>query len=42
MFSDNTQQKSDNGYDFNAPLPTAYPAQGAEYDDLVFPERRIY
>lgn len=42
MFSDNTQHKSDSGYDFNGPLPSTYPAQGAEYDDLVFPERRLY
>ncbi|KAF2128444.1 zinc finger protein-like protein OZF [Dothidotthia symphoricarpi CBS 119687] len=41
MFSDNTQPKSDNGYDFNAPLTATYPAQAAEYD-MVFPERRLY
>jgi hypothetical protein len=36
-------QKVEGGYDFNAPLHTAYQQpHGTGYDDMVFPERRVY
>jgi len=35
--------KADNGYDFNAPMQTAgFHSQSAGYDDMVFPERKLY
>lgn len=41
--SSDTIQRVDSGYDFNVPMPTSYhqpPASG--YDDMVFPERKLY
>ncbi|EUC30316.1 hypothetical protein COCCADRAFT_104228 [Bipolaris zeicola 26-R-13] len=41
--SSDTIQRVDSGYDFNVPMPTGYhqpPASG--YDDMVFPERKLY
>lgn len=36
-------QKVESGYDFNAPLQTGYQQpHGTGYDDMVFPERRVY
>ncbi|KAF1832805.1 hypothetical protein BDW02DRAFT_410767 [Decorospora gaudefroyi] len=39
MSSDRTH-KADGGYDFNAPIQ--YQPQGGGYDDMVFPERKLY
>lgn len=41
--SSDSIQRVDSGYDFNVPMPTGYhqpPASG--YDDMVFPERKLY
>jgi hypothetical protein len=35
-------QRSEPAYDFNAPIQTGYPAQNTGYDDMVFPERKMY
>ncbi|KAF2854132.1 zinc finger protein-like protein OZF [Plenodomus tracheiphilus IPT5] len=37
-------RRMDNGYDFNAPIHTGYhhQPQGTGYDDMVFPERKLY
>lgn len=37
-------RRIDNSYDFNAPMPTGYhhQTQGTGYDDMVFPERKLY
>jgi hypothetical protein len=38
-----TTHKADNGYDFNAPMqPTVFQSQSHGYDDMVFPERKLY
>jgi hypothetical protein len=29
-------------YDFNAPMPSSYATHGMGYDDMVFPERKMY
>ena len=42
MSSDNIQ-RVDSGYDFNVPMPTGFhQPQGNAYDDMVFPERKLY
>lgn len=42
MSSDNIQ-RVDSGYDFNVPMPTGFhQPQGNGYDDMVFPERKLY
>lgn len=41
MTSD-ASQKADNGYDFNATIQTGFQSQGNGYDDMVFPERKLY
>ncbi|KAJ5021034.1 hypothetical protein J3E73DRAFT_435105 [Bipolaris maydis] len=41
--SERSSRSSSIGYDFNVPMPTSYhqpPASG--YDDMVFPERKLY
>lgn len=36
-------RKVDHGYDFNAPMHTGYhQSHGTGYDDMVFPERKLY
>jgi hypothetical protein len=41
--SSDTTHKVNNGYDFNAPMQTGYhQPQGTGYDDMVFPERKLY
>lgn len=41
--SSDTTHKGDNGYDFNASIQTGYhQPQGTGYDDMVFPERKLY
>jgi len=35
--------KADNGYDFNTPVQqTGFQSQSNGYDDMVFPERKMY
>jgi hypothetical protein len=42
MSSDISNQRPEHSYDFNAPIQTGYQAQGTGYDDMVFPERKMY
>ncbi|KAF2623954.1 zinc finger protein-like protein OZF [Macroventuria anomochaeta] len=37
-----THPRSDSSYDYNAPMHPSYPSQGSGYDDMVFPERKMY
>ena len=37
-----THPGSDSSYDYNAPMHTGYVPQGNGYDDMVFPERKLY
>ncbi|KAF3035958.1 hypothetical protein E8E12_006578 [Didymella heteroderae] len=37
-----THSRSDSSYDYNAHMHTGYPPQGSGYDDMVFPERKMY
>ncbi|KAF2866523.1 zinc finger protein-like protein OZF [Massariosphaeria phaeospora] len=41
MVSD-ARHKVDSGYDFNTPMQTAYHGPPSSYDDMVFPERKLY
>lgn len=41
MVSDATH-KADTGYDFNTTLQTGYQNHSNGYDDMVFPERKLY
>jgi|SRR5690242_4105906 len=36
-----THPQSDSSYDYSGPIHTSYP-QGSGYDDMVFPERKMY
>jgi hypothetical protein len=40
--TDNGNQRSEPAYDFGAPMQTGYPAHNTGYDDMVFPERKMY
>jgi hypothetical protein len=40
--TDNGHHRSEPAYDFNAPIQTGYPPQNTGYDDMVFPERKLY
>lgn len=42
--SSDITHKADNVYDFNAPMqtPNYHQSHGAGYDDMVFPERKMY
>ncbi|KAF2819126.1 zinc finger protein-like protein OZF [Ophiobolus disseminans] len=42
MSTDTSNHRQEHTYDFNAPLQTSYQAQSAGYDDMVFPERKMY
>jgi len=42
MSTDTSNHRPDHSYDFNAPMQTSYHAQGTGYDDMVFPERKMY
>jgi hypothetical protein len=35
-------QREPAAYDFNAPIQTSYQTHGTGYDDMVFPERKMY
>ncbi|KAJ8112170.1 hypothetical protein OPT61_g5408 [Boeremia exigua] len=37
-----THPRSDGSYDFGGPVHTSYVPQGSGYDDMVFPERKMY
>jgi hypothetical protein len=41
MSTDGSHHREHN-YDFNAPIQNGYQAQGTGYDDMVFPERKMY
>jgi hypothetical protein len=40
--TDISSHRPEPSYDFNAPMQTGYPTQGTAYDDMVFPERKMY
>ncbi|EAT83537.2 hypothetical protein SNOG_09345 [Parastagonospora nodorum SN15] len=40
--TDLSNQRPEPNYDFNAPMQAGYPTQGTGYDDMVFPERKMY
>jgi len=41
--SSDSLHRVDSAYDFGAPMPNPYHQQpGAGYDDMVFPERKLY
>lgn len=42
MSTDHSNHRPEPTYDFNAPMQTGYPNQGTAYDDMVFPERKMY
>jgi hypothetical protein len=42
MSTDTSHQHMENGYTFNAPLQGGYQTQCSNYDDMVFPERKMY
>jgi hypothetical protein len=42
LSSDATHPRSDSSYDYGAPMHNGYPTQGGGYDDMVFPERKMY
>lgn len=42
MSTDTSQHRPENAYDFNAPMQNAYQPHGTGYDDMVFPERKMY
>lgn len=37
-----THARSDSSYEYGAPVNTGYPPQEGGYDDMVFPERKMY
>lgn len=37
-----THPRSDSSYDYSATMHTGYPPHGSEYEDMVFPERKMY
>jgi hypothetical protein len=42
MSTDASNHRTEHSYDFNAPIQNGYHAQGTGYDDMVFPERKMY
>jgi hypothetical protein len=40
--TDMSDHRTEPTYDFNAPMQTGYSTQGTSYDDMVFPERKMY
>lgn len=42
MSTDVSHHHPEHSYDFNAPIQTGYHSQGTGYDDMVFPERKLY
>ncbi|ORY17696.1 hypothetical protein BCR34DRAFT_583545 [Clohesyomyces aquaticus] len=40
--SSDTTHKASEGYDFNAPMQAPFQGQPHGYDDMVFPERKLY
>lgn len=40
--TDLSNHRPEPNYDFNAPMQAGYPTQGTGYDDMVFPERKMY
>jgi len=42
MSTDISNHRPEPTYDFNAPIQTSYSTQGTGYDDMVFPERKMY
>lgn len=37
-----THPRSDSSYDYSATMHTGYPPHGSGYEDMVFPERKMY
>jgi hypothetical protein len=42
MSTDTSNHRTEPTYDFNAPIQTSYQTHGTGYDDMVFPERKMY
>ncbi|KAH7378497.1 zinc finger protein-like protein OZF [Phaeosphaeria sp. MPI-PUGE-AT-0046c] len=42
MSTDHSNHRTEPSYDFNAPMQTGYSNQGSGYDDMVFPERKMF
>ncbi|KAF1915718.1 zinc finger protein-like protein OZF [Ampelomyces quisqualis] len=42
MSTDTSNHHAEPTYNFNAPIQTSYSTQGTGYDDMVFPERKMY
>ncbi|KAH8724718.1 hypothetical protein GQ44DRAFT_617394 [Phaeosphaeriaceae sp. PMI808] len=40
--TDMSHHRPEHNYDFNAPIQTGYQTQSTGYDDMVFPERKMY
>lgn len=37
-----THPRSDTSYEYGGPIHPSYPAHGNGYDEMVFPERKMY
>ncbi|KAF2994600.1 hypothetical protein E8E13_002281 [Curvularia kusanoi] len=37
-----THPRSDTSYEYGGPIQTSYPSHGNSYDDMVFPDRKMY
>ncbi|KAF2028970.1 zinc finger protein OZF [Setomelanomma holmii] len=42
MSTDGSHHRAEHNYHFNAPMQNGYSIQGTGYDDMVFPERKMY
>jgi hypothetical protein len=42
MSTDAGTHRPEHNYDFNAPIHNGYQPQVTGYDDMVFPERKMY
>jgi hypothetical protein len=42
MSTNTSNHRPEHNYDFNAPIQNGYQTQGTGYDDMVFPERKMY
>jgi hypothetical protein len=42
MSTDHSKYRPEPSYDFNAPIQTDYSNQGTGYDNMVFPERKMF
>jgi hypothetical protein len=42
LSTDGSNHRPEHTYDFNAPIQASYQSQATAYDDMVFPERKMY